>query len=618
MEMPGGSGGAALARQGSIYSLTFDEFQTALGGAGKDFGSMNMDELLRNIWTAEESNAIAAAAAPPASNVDAQPQPQPQQQAILRQGSMTLPRTISQMTVDEVWRDLMGFCDEEPDGPLPPQPHPQAQRQPTLGAMTLEEFLVRAGVVREDMGDQTVVVPARPQPLFPPQGNVVATTMQMGNGVVGQGAGGGMTVAAPTTPVVLNGFGKMEGDDLSSLSPVPYPFDTAMRARKGPTVEKVVERRQRRMIKNRESAARSRQRKQAYIMELEAEVAKLKENNEELQKKQVEMLQKQKNEVIERIEQQLGPKAKRFCLRRTLTGPWLKDVELLEFFGPCSPIHHVCDSSPIVFDAFRLPPECCSGPSPLLSDEVEDNVASPEGLRDPSFDDVEGFGLAELFVEAPVSLSVEHSRLEASVFEHDVVVNVLAAPLGPIVNDPEVADSTLLCDFLANMASKKLAPMSPLHDPLVEIPVVSVIVPASMAAEGIQVDPGNPAADKLNAFLSSFFRPVPPPILATPPTRRARAPKEVATTPLRSGRIEKQKQMWQDATTQELPARALGVLEENAEFDDNALAAFVDKFKTPLSPRSTTMLGSLVKNMKKVKKAKGNKIDVKKKAFEII
>ncbi|VAI71947.1 unnamed protein product [Triticum turgidum subsp. durum] len=290
MEMPGGSGGAgALARQGSIYSLTFDEFQSAL---------------------------------------------QPQQQAILRQGSMTLPRTLSQMTVDEVWRDIMGFCDEEP--PVPPAPAPaqaqaqaqaeaQAQRQQTLGRMTLEEFLVRAGVVREDMGGQTVVVPARAQALFP-QGNVVAPAMQVANGVVhgvvGQGPGVAMTVAAPTTPGVLNGFGKMEGGDLSSLSPVPYPFDTVTRARKGPTVEKVVERRQRRMIKNRESAARSRQRKQAYIMELEAEVAKLKENNEALQKKQVEMLQKQKDEVIERIEKQLGPKAKRFCLQRTLTGPW--------------------------------------------------------------------------------------------------------------------------------------------------------------------------------------------------------------------------------------------------------------------------------------------------------
>ncbi|VAI71946.1 unnamed protein product [Triticum turgidum subsp. durum] len=303
MEMPGGSGGAgALARQGSIYSLTFDEFQSALGGAGKDFGSMNMDELLRNIWTAEESNAIAATLTPattaaPASNVDALPQPpplQPQQQAILRQGSMTLPRTLSQMTVDEVWRDIMGFCDEEP--PVPPAPAPaqaqaqaqaeaQAQRQQTLGRMTLEEFLVRAGVVREDMGGQTVVVPARAQALFP-QGNVVAPAMQVANGVVhgvvGQGPGVAMTVAAPTTPGVLNGFGKMEGGDLSSLSPVPYPFDTVTRARKGPTVE----------------------------------------NNEALQKKQVEMLQKQKDEVIERIEKQLGPKAKRFCLQRTLTGPW--------------------------------------------------------------------------------------------------------------------------------------------------------------------------------------------------------------------------------------------------------------------------------------------------------
>ncbi|KAG2605023.1 bZIP transcription factor 46-like isoform X1 [Panicum virgatum] len=340
MEMPGGSGaGPALARQGSIYSLTFDEFQSALGGPSKDFGSMNMDELLRNIWTAEESNAMAAAAptTAAAASVDAHAQQQPGA-PIQRQGSFTLPRTLSQKTVDEVWREIVGLTEGEDVQPVPPAPAPaaaaaapapmpaQAQRQPTLGSMTLEEFLVRAGVVREDMAQQTLVLPPHAQVLFS-QGNAVAPqTLQLGNGmvtgVVGQGLGGGMTVAAPTTPVVLNGMGKVETGDLSSLSPVPYPFDTALRVRKGPTVEKVVERRQRRMIKNRESAARSRTRKQAYIMELEAEVAKLKEQNDELQKKQVEMLKKQKDEVLERINNQLGPKAKKLCLRRTLTGPW--------------------------------------------------------------------------------------------------------------------------------------------------------------------------------------------------------------------------------------------------------------------------------------------------------
>ncbi|CAD6339861.1 unnamed protein product [Miscanthus lutarioriparius] len=316
MEMPGGSGAPSLARQGSVYSLTFDEFQSTLGGASKDFGSMNMDELLRNIWTAEESNAMAAAApTTAAASVDAHARAQQQPVApILHQGSFTLSRTLSQKTVDEVWREIVGFTgaeDAQPVAAPAPAPAPaptpaplpaqaQAQRQQTLGSMTLEEFLVRAGVVREDMGHQTLVLQPHAQGLFS-QGNAVAPqTMQLGNGmvagVVGQGArrrddGGGAHDAGRAQR-----DGEGGGGDLSSLSPVPYPFDTALRVRKGPTVEKVVERRQRRMIKNRESAARSRARKQAYIMELEAEVAKLKDQNDELQKKQVEMLKKQKDE----------------------------------------------------------------------------------------------------------------------------------------------------------------------------------------------------------------------------------------------------------------------------------------------------------------------------------
>ncbi|OEL23094.1 ABSCISIC ACID-INSENSITIVE 5-like protein 7 [Dichanthelium oligosanthes] len=328
-----------LARQGSVYSLTFDEFQSALGGAGKDFGSMNMDELLRSIWTAEETHAVAAANASAASAAAAD---HAARASIQRQGSLTLSRTLSQKTVDEVWRDIMFF-----GGPsaapaeaaaAPPSP---AQRQQTLGEVTLEEFLVRAGVVREDMTAPPPVPPVPlatpPQPPPPqppmlfPHSNVFAPLvppLPFGNalvpGAVGPGDGAAPPAVSPVRPIMSNGFGKMEGGDLSSLSPspVPYVFNGGLRGRKAPAMEKVVERRQRRMIKNRESAARSRQRKQAYMMELEAEVAKLKDLNEELHKKQVEMLEKQKNEVLERMTRQVGPTAKRICLRRTLTGPW--------------------------------------------------------------------------------------------------------------------------------------------------------------------------------------------------------------------------------------------------------------------------------------------------------
>ncbi|TQD72642.1 hypothetical protein C1H46_041827 [Malus baccata] len=48
-----------LATQSSIYSLTFEELQNTIGGPGKDFGSMNMDELLKSIWTAEETQIMA-------------------------------------------------------------------------------------------------------------------------------------------------------------------------------------------------------------------------------------------------------------------------------------------------------------------------------------------------------------------------------------------------------------------------------------------------------------------------------------------------------------------------------------------------------------------------------
>ncbi|KAF5955619.1 hypothetical protein HYC85_008475 [Camellia sinensis] len=420
----GGAGGGGrppgifpLARQTSIYSLTFDEFQSTIGGSGKDFGSMNMDELLKNIWSAEETQTVGTT-----SGLQGQGQGQGQRQEgvapnghLQRQGSLTLPRTLSQKTVDEVWRDLAKEYGGGKDG-IGAVNSNQPQRQPTLGEMTLEEFLVRAGVVREElqlphgnpnntgffgdlsrpnnntaldfafqqMGQNTGLMGKRipesnnqntmqsanlplnvngvrstqpqqqqqqqqrqqQQQLFPKQTNMgyanpmsIPSSTHMSSpgfrgGIVGiadstitnnlvqsaalQGGGMGMmglgagavTVATGSPAFSSDGLGKSNGDT-SSVSPVPYVFNGGLRGRKSShAVEKVVERRQRRMIKNRESAARSRARKQAYTMELEAEVAKLKEENQELRKKQ----------VLEMMNMQQGGKKR--CLRRTQTGPW--------------------------------------------------------------------------------------------------------------------------------------------------------------------------------------------------------------------------------------------------------------------------------------------------------
>ncbi|KAJ6709772.1 CAMP-RESPONSE ELEMENT BINDING PROTEIN-RELATED [Salix koriyanagi] len=344
-------GNFPLTRQSSIYSLTFDELQNAMGGSlGKDFGSMNMDELLKNIWSAEESQTMAAATS---SGVQ-------ESGGLQRQGSLTLPRTLSQRTVDEVWKDMSK--EYVINGTSAGAANNVPQRQPTLGEITLEDFLQNRGVgLNNDNTNQISLQSSnlplnvngvrsnqpqvqQQQQIFPNQPNIGYVThmpLQNGPGIRGglleigdqgidgglmQGGGmgvvglGGIATGSPANQLSSDGIGKSNGDT-SSVSPVPYVFRESVRGRRaGGAVEKVVERRQRRMIKNRESAARSRARKQAYTMELEAEVAKLKEENEELRKKQAEMMEMQKNQVAEMMNTQQGGKKR--CLRRTQTGPW--------------------------------------------------------------------------------------------------------------------------------------------------------------------------------------------------------------------------------------------------------------------------------------------------------
>ncbi|EEF43559.1 bZIP transcription factor 12 [Ricinus communis] len=66
-------------------------------------------------------------------------------------------------------------------------------------------------------------------------------------------------------------------------------------------LDKASQQKQRRMIKNRESAARSRERKQAYTMELESLVTQLEEENARLRSEEVEQSKERCKELMENL-----------------------------------------------------------------------------------------------------------------------------------------------------------------------------------------------------------------------------------------------------------------------------------------------------------------------------
>ncbi|RWR83528.1 Basic-leucine zipper domain-containing protein [Cinnamomum micranthum f. kanehirae] len=322
-----------LARQSSIYSLTLDEFQHAICEPGKNFGSMNMDEFLTNIWNAEESQAVAAAMQEAAESEGAHLT----QPSLTRQASLSVPAPLCRKTVEEVWSEIHRGQQQQPNGGNTGN----APRQPTLGEMTLEDFLIKAGVVRESGGapasTSSHIQTQQPhlQIGYFRNNNVVEQEVGFGNVMTGgfpypdpqNTTNGGMVGGIPAfqgyssqqqaggaIPREFDNFGGREGRDggrfigrgyggrignggvvggfdeaQQPVSPVSSdgvapsqavdnsvgPFGLEIgggggvvrgamgrrRAVGGPT-EKGVERRQRRMIKNRESAARSRARKQ--------------------------------------------------------------------------------------------------------------------------------------------------------------------------------------------------------------------------------------------------------------------------------------------------------------------------------------------------------------------
>ncbi|KAI4330566.1 hypothetical protein MLD38_028845 [Melastoma candidum] len=197
-----GSQGGSSSAGGSMFGLTLDEVQTQLGKLGKPLGGMNLDELLRSVGEGE---------------ADARPLPGDKERREIQ---------------SENCGSGVGDGDGGDDGDGAEGGASVQERKPTFGEVTLEDFLVNAGVVAEM------------ESLHGDKGG--------GESEVGVGS-----VLADTG---VHGRNVVMGRD------------------------RTVQRRQKRMIKNRESAARSRARKQAYTHELEHKVLQLEEENARLRR----------------------------------------------------------------------------------------------------------------------------------------------------------------------------------------------------------------------------------------------------------------------------------------------------------------------------------------------
>ncbi|KAI3411452.1 Glycosyltransferase [Psidium guajava] len=324
----------SLCKQNSILLLTLDEIQYR---SGKTLGSMSMDEFLASIWNVDENQSLPCQNEPPSANKNAAGQ-----SSLARQGSFLVPTPLCNKTVDEVWDEIhkdQGRAPSNENNTILNE-HEPPRRQQTFGEMTLEDFLVKAGVVQESPLPKATPPPQPPvrkrnfmdpSPsldaglgMRSPSGYGYPNTPQGGGGnnLPGNNGYPGFQMYPPTTRYMGECASGIVNERCQSLAEA-----VGLKSRSiidGPP-EVVIERRQRRMIKNRESAARSRARKQAYTVELEVELNQLKEENEQLKKNLAEGERKRRKEMTTKWKLPIKAEkaAEKFkSMRRTASNAW--------------------------------------------------------------------------------------------------------------------------------------------------------------------------------------------------------------------------------------------------------------------------------------------------------
>ncbi|KAK7321101.1 hypothetical protein VNO77_31297 [Canavalia gladiata] len=262
-----------MVRQGSLYNLSFDEVQSQLGNTGKPLHGMNLDdELQQNVISAENGQQLVQ-----------NPSSDHHHSFIL--GNIGLNGTLSNKTISEVWRGIVH------------QEHMnRSVEHPSLGETTLENFLARAGVINvgnQDnltqplMGIDPMVMPSQQEHWLQLQ---MQMQMQMQIPAINIhqqqqqheeqdhqqiiGLCPDFSVSSKSSvyenPVMEIGYS--ENSVAISMSSACSDSKSAIVGKKNrysdEVLEKTIERRQKRMAKNRESAARSRAKKQVSTKSL--------------------------------------------------------------------------------------------------------------------------------------------------------------------------------------------------------------------------------------------------------------------------------------------------------------------------------------------------------------
>jgi len=226
---------AQPSNQNSTLSLALDDFQFT---SDKNFGSLNMDEFLDSIWSSNDEVTTETR-----NNIESVVTTE---HTISQQlgDSVSVPPPICKKTSDEVWSEIHKNQPQfKEENNL--QRNETLKKQETPGEMTFEDFLVKAGVVQQSSSSS-----------FQNHSGNVSNNMRPLN-IASYGSRPSMEVGFPTQSVTSNSpatYQMTSGAESSGAANRKRIID-------GPP-EVLLERKQRRMMKNRESAARSRARKQ--------------------------------------------------------------------------------------------------------------------------------------------------------------------------------------------------------------------------------------------------------------------------------------------------------------------------------------------------------------------